>query len=421
MIKGKIQIDLHNHRTGLNDRYEQENMITDAIEASGAALGAWGASLERITPLCTKGLGGLLLFDNTLTEDATKYGYPTDAHIIAHAYQGVNTTDPQMGSINSLESGKITNGEYLNVWDFSTSQANGVIKALSLCHNEIGAVPNNFGCYASGSASWSDDSWIWSALFIEDSWLYRIENESGVYKINRYRSASNCLSIDMNVGALFVSASKEFVANSPFESTSFHSYKIGNKVYVLSGDGTNYTVKYIDTDDWTLHSTSAVFPYSLFGSGSAVGLGIMNGYAFVPVGATYTYSGAQGCVYKCALTGGDVTTINLNTILGRDGFFFGSTMFGGLLHLSYRNGFGHAMLYPDGEVVYMSVPNGGWAPTKCLQDGLIGYFTGLTTNFQNLHSWAFAPAYIGTICNLAQPIEKNSTTSMKVKYTITNE
>jgi len=417
MIKGKIQIDLHNHKTGLKDRYEQENMITNAIEESSKALGAWGANLERLTPLCTKGLGGLLLFDNTITEDATKFGYPTNAHIIGHAYQGVNTTDITMGSLNSIESGKIANGEYLNVWDFSTSQCNGVIKALSLCHNEIGAAPNNFGCFSSGSASWSDDSWIWSALFIEDSWLYRVQNEGGTYKINRYRSASTCLSIDMNAGTLFNSASKEYVAASPIQTTSFYSHKIGDKVYVLIADETNYVVKYIDIDDWSLTNTSAVFPKSMFGEGTATGLAIMDGYAFVPVGLGYSYSGPQGVVYKCSLSGGSIETIDVNTALGRGGYIIGSAAIGGLLHLAFRNDFAVVTVYPDGFLLNRGA---NWVATKTLQDGLMCYYTGLTSNYQNMHTWAFSPAYLGTICNLSTPVEKNSTTSMKVKYTITN-
>ena len=31
MIKGHVQVDLHNHKTGLRDRIEGDNMITNAM------------------------------------------------------------------------------------------------------------------------------------------------------------------------------------------------------------------------------------------------------------------------------------------------------------------------------------------------------------------------------------------------------
>ena len=50
-------------------------------------------------------------------------------------YSGSNT---YRGTLNSLESGAITNG-YRNVWDFDTSKCNGqTIKALTLTHRNTG-------------------------------------------------------------------------------------------------------------------------------------------------------------------------------------------------------------------------------------------------------------------------------------------
>ena len=118
MLKGHLQIDLHNEITGAKGVNEFDDLL----------------------PVATKALGGLFLFDGTLTEDVNNVHFPMNVHLIGHAGQSTNTASKLGGSINTAESGRTDTG-YVNVWDFSTSQANGTIASLALTHTKAGVNP----------------------------------------------------------------------------------------------------------------------------------------------------------------------------------------------------------------------------------------------------------------------------------------
>ncbi|MGO4997869.1 hypothetical protein, partial [Oribacterium sp. Sow4_G1_1] len=120
MLKGHLQIDLHNEITGENERVEQDNMVTNALGyvlGLAANVGAKGNNhFSDLLPAATKALGGLLLFDGTLTEDVNNVHFPMGVHLIGHAGQTANTASKLGGSINKAESGRTDTG-YVNVWD----------------------------------------------------------------------------------------------------------------------------------------------------------------------------------------------------------------------------------------------------------------------------------------------------------------
>ncbi len=134
MIKGHVAIELHNHKTGLRDRIEGDNMITNALNYVIPIVMGGNTSAERLMPLCKKALGSLMLFDGTLTEDKNNMFLPAEAHLVAFADRGLDTTHSDRGSLNSAETYQTDTG-YQSVWDFSTSQANGTIKSLALSLN----------------------------------------------------------------------------------------------------------------------------------------------------------------------------------------------------------------------------------------------------------------------------------------------
>ena len=134
MLKGHVQIDLHNHNSGFTERFEQDNMVTDALKyVIQNYIGSNNVpnADNGIMPIATRALGGLMLFDGNLTEDASNIHFPSEAHLVAYAGQDVNTSNVIGGSKNVSESKEIDHG-YQSVWDFSTAQANGSIKALAL-------------------------------------------------------------------------------------------------------------------------------------------------------------------------------------------------------------------------------------------------------------------------------------------------
>lgn len=67
MLKGHLQIDLHNEITGENKRIEQDNMVTNALgDLLGLAANVGGKGYDHfddLLPAATYALGGLFLFD----------------------------------------------------------------------------------------------------------------------------------------------------------------------------------------------------------------------------------------------------------------------------------------------------------------------------------------------------------------------
>lgn len=142
-MRGKAKIELFNAETGELERsVEDHNLVTNALSYIINIEAARGAALtENIFPIATNALGGLMLFDGELEESANNVHMPTkDVHLVGYASTDVNTSDPHRGSFNSIESGPTEDG-YVSVWDFGTSQANGVIKSVARTHTWSGQNP----------------------------------------------------------------------------------------------------------------------------------------------------------------------------------------------------------------------------------------------------------------------------------------
>lgn len=144
MLKGKLTIDLHNHRSGFTERYEEENMVTNAItelvngvsSSNQSEAQMFHNSLDdtefsyKVFPIALQGLGGLLLFDSPLDERPDNILLPSNSHLVGYADNYVNSTSTLKGSRNNIESRRIENG-YTTVWDFSTSQCNSMISSIA--------------------------------------------------------------------------------------------------------------------------------------------------------------------------------------------------------------------------------------------------------------------------------------------------
>ena len=84
----------------------KENLVTNAL-AKQLMLSAWGnyngagsnTMLSAfLTPFYTKALGGLLLFNGTLTASADNIWFPSSVKLVGCAGQTSDTTNANMGS-----------------------------------------------------------------------------------------------------------------------------------------------------------------------------------------------------------------------------------------------------------------------------------------------------------------------------------
>lgn len=156
-IKGHSIIELRDVHTGKKDIYEDDNMITNAVQLFLEDTGMlWESPIKtnfvRNTPIKTL-FGGLLLLNDNLTENANNviapYGLTMTgngaAEIVSNGEEGVT----ELGSWNYTESGWMDDGSYAMVWDFATTQANGTIKCACLTSGNMGYI--GIGNAASGS------------------------------------------------------------------------------------------------------------------------------------------------------------------------------------------------------------------------------------------------------------------------------
>lgn len=147
-IKGHSIIELTDVKTGKVERYEDDNMVTNALSYFLQDAGmVWSSPLKynevRNDPLGTL-LGGLLMFDDVLPENANNMTTPAGVKMTGngaknYTYDGQDGVT-EFGSWNYTESGWTNDGKYRQVWDFSTSQANGTIASLCLTSRRNGYI-----------------------------------------------------------------------------------------------------------------------------------------------------------------------------------------------------------------------------------------------------------------------------------------
>lgn len=150
-LKGRAKIELKNEETGDVQVIEHGNMLTNELTN---ALTPWLAStcygyntskkayddtyanrLSYNTTILEHLMGGILLFADTLDEDASITEVPRGCEITGKAsYDAYSGADLARGSYSADESGYQGDLTYKHVWNFTTSQANGTIAALGLTH-----------------------------------------------------------------------------------------------------------------------------------------------------------------------------------------------------------------------------------------------------------------------------------------------
>lgn len=136
-IKGHTSIELTDVKTGRKEKFEDDNMVTNAISLFYKSGGMTNPSAfndllkaDAVENL----LGGILCLDNTITESANIVHVPTGVNMVANGSVGILNTGnpPELGSYNESESGWQQDGSYKLTFDYTTSQGNGVIKSVCM-------------------------------------------------------------------------------------------------------------------------------------------------------------------------------------------------------------------------------------------------------------------------------------------------
>ena len=146
-LKGHVKLTLHNCRTGKNEVIEGENIVTNAVADILANNYLSCVNAGSMMPLWSKWFGGVLAYTNLHPTvggvlDPDDY-FPQDDvtnKLIAHAGDTTPqdfSDDTRRGSPNTVLR-VITENSVKQGWEWGTTQGNGIISALSLCHADVG-------------------------------------------------------------------------------------------------------------------------------------------------------------------------------------------------------------------------------------------------------------------------------------------
>lgn len=183
MLKGKTEIILTDVKTGKVERHVEENMVTGVIDdfygVTPYGLGNMNAQGDQATTTSTGGVtiardykngldtiaSGVLCFPQSLEEDENHFFEPLTHEPTAYSSNDSYTgTDPKRGGYLVPESGYLRNSSgkiigFRHVFDFATSQGNGVISAVALTHRRAGlGYSKDYQAFVNGAAVWSSSS-----------------------------------------------------------------------------------------------------------------------------------------------------------------------------------------------------------------------------------------------------------------------
>ena len=152
-IKGKSVIELYNPNTRIKQRYEDENIVTNAFKylfGQNYFAQANTDFMDKFLPLYKNGIGGIILFDSQIEENPDIVVAPSTVGCTGYASTGAYSgSDLSRGGMNVNETELIDNGMKF-VWDFATSQANGDIACVSLTHANGGRIGYGSKNYCDG-------------------------------------------------------------------------------------------------------------------------------------------------------------------------------------------------------------------------------------------------------------------------------
>lgn len=432
MLHGHTKIELKNEKTGKLDVIEHDNMITNGLNnilATATSMFSTEDLNSQYFPLNNKGMGGLLLFQNTLDESADNTLIPSEETnpLIGYASNDVNSgTDTKRGSRNLTESIKLDNG-YKFVWDFTTSQANGQISALALTH---------FGT-AKGVLS-SNILGLYNNLSITNSISQDLIGNAIITAVD-FDWNSNILTCIKTIDAstITVYKLKVYIGNVPIG--------INDAIrYVTLISQTNVTLSQSVLANTTWHNSDDEYYYG-FGGGDYYQYAPYSVYRIkksdYTLDESFTFSGSTQ--YQQTDYSGNWFKWNNNFymvkpdvihVLNLDSKTFSIIYNGGKsIALSSRNYLhaGSVFIKPDNSVIsrhsskyfFNEISSSNSEIAFVSPNGIV-LVLAYSYSYGNYSAWVqmgVVNEYLATINNLDTPVIKTSEQSMKITYTITEE
>lgn len=399
-LHGHVRVETRDRWTGrVVDSQEKENLVTDAgskmIQTMQFMSGA--SSNYSWLPVYSKLLGGLMLFDNTLTENASNIYFPSSAKLLGYAGQDADSSNALCGSYNTQESVFTSNG-FTTVWDFLTSQANGTIASIARTSQMMKNNPCFGYSYNSCGLTGPSVSFYPCILGYDESnhIMYfaalQASTQSGVSFTTDKIYKQKIFLDKIGLISPLIAEKAEVVKTLSSSDGSAYAYNWvydkydNNFVYIT---GTTIHLVAMDGTHTTKTATGV----------SGTHFAVTENYYWVVYGATLYR------IQKSNTANIQTYTVQGNNIAPSDGdVIFAWANYGG----------NTSLLYPDGTIKTLPATSGGGTTmTNDYKDiGLFYSARGAASNFVLCN-------YLGTIANLDSAVTKTSSQTMKITYTLT--
>lgn len=422
MLHGTALFELQDKRTGAVTRFKEDNMFTNALDEIfnktpyyfnnryAADFKILNNTYSPMTPIIGKALGGLLLFPQTIEENANLIYAPASNKPTGIAsFNDYTGADSRRGSYDGVASGPITNG-FKFVWNFAESRANGLISCACLTSDKGGVG------YMDSREDLFYDPWLNNNQTARG--MYRDINgatgtvfgsdNTGIYILNRQKTTVFKYDVPRHDYSLLtnVNANVRTLGNVAVGSIAFYD----GAVYVArtagnsSGNATVYLDRY-DPNTWEKTTQTLTIPAALRQTTDpgwdeyviTITFGIDDSY--------YWFFGAKAnTVYRISKSNlADIMEITVANDKSQMISFNGGVM-------------GHNFIIEaDGT------PHGGFEMTANV-GGLVGAYA-LTSpviprEWLSCGVTVFTP-YLATINNLSQPVTKSANQTLRVTYQVT--
>lgn len=458
MIHGKTKIELYNPNTKIKQIVKSENTFQKSVLAHQFPMNPWlrqnpfNNGEWANNPIVAM-VGGLLLFKEPIQVGSVYM--PAGNVMVGNASNGiVNTGNPnELGSYNEAES-SFGDTSFTQVFDFTTSQANGNIACACLTSKWGGyAGYGNSSMTAKNSLhtpdKYHENTTVQNVQMAENGKGYTFSIDEDVITVNKYRLIST-------VGSVFQGKS----------TATTHDVSGENEKITIYGTIVDIVPHYIGNNKF------ALLPYGEGGAGATTYYNITTGNKFY----WWEYDCATDTITRKSFVNSSSDTITF----GVDRIYLVSApIFFKDGNIAIRNSAGNAILIfktSNGELIYKTqvdrYVNGGIFNIGMLTDGLYiaqtkipdynnNYYlidtvkgTEKPTNFcTNFNFYEFnvqlvptdfdgrglarflkgdanekrynyigqSPFYLATINNLDSYVTKTANQTMKVTYTLTEE
>lgn len=450
MLKGQAEIILTN-ADGTEQRMMEDNMFTNAINNLVNCSqfyflhnknDSYAKYLSSLTPIWKHLLGGILLFRDPIPEDVNTIIPPNGNKNTGYASNTANAiaTNNLLGSYNEYESGLMDDGSYRHVWEWNTSQANGTTSCICLT-SRLG-----------GLCGWDSDTEPTNATFLASLISMDGETTSSTVNLGVGNTGNKIVDIESTDDYFRMILATRVYENNIYKPQIIE-LKFLKKVTLKSKYGNYYrTTTTIDMpkyyygslpiDYFTPNAKEHIFSYgytpnggtesyivvinllnkevtrhtvSKIGNATEFAVAVINGYAYIPRGSV---------LYKVNLTDGTVKEIILPTSCYSVVIMENKL----LLCEDGSDHWGKTLIYElDNDVVngYVKLDRISTSGETSLIHTTVNMLPVIDACYAYKYAGNNLPSYIphiitpylATINNLATPIVKDNTQTLKVIYT----